>query len=284
MECLIFCCCACSWFCVNGHDCPYFIILFASTYITLKNTQVGSDVPGSTVKLTVDQKSGGTKEIALKRMNTVIIAGKLKLFDLFTRTKERAMDSTDVHEVFSDSDWAGCLRSRESTSGGVATLAGGILKSWSSTQATVAMSVGEAEYYSLVKAAAEGLGIQSVMNDLGWGVKVRIWVDSATAKSVASRIGMGKIRHMEVKFLWVQEAVKLRRVEVRKIPGVKNPADIQTKPKSSNEQFEKLAAINGKLVKRPRRCWADVAEEEVDELWAAVPQPRGGVENMNHKQ
>ena len=134
-----------------------------------------------------------------------------------------------------------------------------------------------------MKAAAEGLGIQSVMKDLGWEVKVRIWVDSATAKSVASRIGMGKIRHMEVKFLWAQEAVKLQRVEVRKIPGVKNPADVLTKPKSANDQFEKLAAINGKLVRRPRRCWADVTEDEVDELWAAVPQPRGGVENMNHK-
>ena len=83
-------------------------------------------------------------------------------------------------------------------------MAGGALKSWSSTQATVALSVGEAEYYALVKAAAEGLGIQSVMRDLGWEVKVRVRVDSSTANSVASRIGMGKLRHLEVKFLWVQ--------------------------------------------------------------------------------
>ena len=47
-------------------------------------------------------------------------------------------------------------------------LDGGALKSWSSTQATVAMSSGEAEYYALVKGAAEGLGMQALMKDLGW--------------------------------------------------------------------------------------------------------------------
>ncbi len=39
-------------------------------------------------------------------------------------------------------DWAGCLVSRKSTSGGVIALAGVILKSWSSTQGSIATSVG----------------------------------------------------------------------------------------------------------------------------------------------
>ena len=36
---------------------------------------------------------------------------------------------------------------------------GGTVKHWSSTQATIALSVGEAGYYALVKAAAEGLAM-----------------------------------------------------------------------------------------------------------------------------
>jgi len=56
---------------------------------------VGPDIPGSTVILTVSKKGGASKDIALKRMDTVIIAGRLKLFDLFTRTKEKALDSKD---------------------------------------------------------------------------------------------------------------------------------------------------------------------------------------------
>ena len=35
-------------------------------------------------------------------------------------------------------------------------------KHWSSTQGSIALSVGEAEYYALVKAAADGLGIQAL--------------------------------------------------------------------------------------------------------------------------
>jgi hypothetical protein len=101
-------------------------------------------------------------------------------------------------EVFSDSDWAGDRMKRRSTSGGMAVLAGGLLKSWSSTQGTIAMSSGEAEYYAMVKAAAEALAIQALAKDLGYSMKIRLWVDSTAAQAIVSRIGLGKVRHMEV--------------------------------------------------------------------------------------
>ena len=78
---------------------------------------------------------------------------------------------------------------------------GGTLKTWSSTQATIATSSGEAEYYALTKAVAEGLGARSLAADLGWKFRLRVSVDSTVAKSVASRMGLGKIRHLEVKYL-----------------------------------------------------------------------------------
>ena len=102
-------------------------------------------------------------------------------------------------DVFSDSDWAGCLKTRSSTSGGVASIAGGAIKTWSSTQSVCALSGGEAEYYSLVNVAAEGLAIQALALDLGWKLKLRIWVDATAAKGIASRTGLGKIRHMETR-------------------------------------------------------------------------------------
>ena len=60
--------------------------------------------------------------------------------------------------MYTDSNWAGCSRTRRSTSGGIVVLDGGALKSWSSTQATVAMSSGEAEYYALVKRCCRRVG------------------------------------------------------------------------------------------------------------------------------
>ena len=54
------------------------------------------------------------------------------------------------------------------------------------------MSSGEAEYYAMVKAAAEGLGIQALAKDLGIDMKVRLWVDSTAAKAIVARIGLGR--------------------------------------------------------------------------------------------
>ena len=95
-------------------------------------------------------------------------------------------------------------------------IAGGVVKTWSSTQATLSLSVGEAEYYAMIKAAAEGFGIQALAKDVGYCFQLRNWADSTTAKAIATRIGLGKVRHMEVKYLWVQQAMKDKRFEVKK--------------------------------------------------------------------
>ena len=84
----------------------------------------------------------------------------------------------------------------------------------------------------MVNAAAEALGEKAVMEDMGWNMKVRIWIDSTAAKSAASRIGLGRVRHMEIKYLWIQEATKAKRIELQKIDGKLNPADVLTKPKT----------------------------------------------------
>ena len=90
---------------------------------------------------------------------------------------------TDTIDVFSDSDWAGCVRTRRSTSRGVVTVGGSAIKHWSLTQAAVALTSGEAEYLALVKAACEGIGIQALARDLGWEMRLIIHVDSSTARS-----------------------------------------------------------------------------------------------------
>ena len=174
-------------------------------------------------------------------------------------------------DVYSDSDWASCPRRRRSTTGGVLVVDGGVVKSWSSMQSTIAQSSGEAEYYAMVRAAAEALNIQSIMRDMGWEAGIRLWVDSSAAKSMASRIGLGKVRHMEVKFLWLQEAVKKRGLEVRKIPGDVNPADILTKPKSVREVAPLLRAVGVHIRGRLK----DEQEEDCYEDWGrADRQPQ----------
>ena len=65
-------------------------------------------------------------------------------------------ESDFVLKVFRDSGWAGCTRSRRSTSGGAIQLGRHTLKTWANTQTTVALSNAEAEYYAMVEGGHEG--------------------------------------------------------------------------------------------------------------------------------
>jgi hypothetical protein len=143
------------------------------------------------------------------------------------------------------------------------------IKHWSSTQGSVALSVGEAEYYALIKAVAEGLGIVALGRDLGFEFKLRIWVDSNTAKAIVSRLGLGKLRHMEVRYLWAQASHKAKLFEVRKIAGTRNPADVLTKAMSAGDMIDKLEAVGARFESIGTglvfsRLWADV-EDDVGE-------------------
>ena len=64
--------------------------------------------------------------------------------------------------VYSDSNWAGCLKTRKSTQGGVCIFGSHCIRSWSSTQSIIALSSGEAEFYGVVKAASVALGLKSM--------------------------------------------------------------------------------------------------------------------------
>jgi hypothetical protein len=131
--------------------------------------------------------------------------------------------------MWSDSDFAGCRRTRRSTSAGVAMFGGHCLKTYSSTQPLIALSVGEAEYYGIVKAGCTGLGVQSLFKDLGVDVEVQINTDSSTGKSIASRRGAGKVRHLDTRELWIQERVARGDIWIQKVRGEDNVADGLTK-------------------------------------------------------
>ena len=140
-----------------------------------------------------------------------------------------------VIQVYVDSDWAGCKSTRKSTSGGAVAWGGGLLKSWSRSQGPVAMSSGEAEFYAAIKGTCEGIGIKSLLADLGFEVKIEVVQDSTAAKGTASRAGIGKIKHLDVGWCWIQQIVEKGEFKLIKIDGTKKPADPLTKPKSAKE-------------------------------------------------
>ena len=116
----------------------------------------------------------------------------------------------DVLGVYSDSDWAGCKATRKSTLGGMLVVDGCCLGSWSSTQATVATSSGEAELHAPVKA------FHAVAYDLGVKLRVALWVDSSTAKSISSRNGVGSRESRVTENPLTYQRSRIRRVESAK--------------------------------------------------------------------
>ena len=141
-------------------------------------------------------------------------------------------------DTFVDSDWAGCRSSYRSTSGGVTRLGWHTIKSWSTTQATVAMSSAEAELFSLVKGAANTLGFISLANDLGLVLQGTVHCDASATLSIVRRQGLGKLRHVNVRYMWVQDRVRTGDFKVAKVDGKWNPADLFTKylPAANIEQ------------------------------------------------
>ena len=119
-------------------------------------------------------------------------------------------------KVFTDSDWAGCLRTRRSTSGGLVMLGWHPLRTWSSTQSVVATSSAEAELYSAAEGASRSLGLQSMLQEMGVQTSLAVSTDSSSAKSFASTRGLGRMRHLEVKDLWLQALMKDGEVTLRK--------------------------------------------------------------------
>ena len=69
--------------------------------------------------------------------------------------------------AYTDSDWAGCRHTGKSTSGGSVVIGEHYIKGWSSTQASIALSSGEAELIAMTKATAETMGILSMIRDNG---------------------------------------------------------------------------------------------------------------------
>ena len=65
------------------------------------------------------------------------------------------------------------------------------------------------------------------------------YVDSSAAIGMSNRKGNGKLRHVKVGIFWIQERVEEGDIDMRKIAGEENPADLMTKnlPERKIEKF-----------------------------------------------
>ena len=104
-----------------------------------------------------------------------------------------------------------------------------MLKWWSKTQPTLALSSGEAELAAIVKSTSEGLGMQAVMEEFGITTNLVVKSDAVAAIGIVKRQGLGRVRHLAVGDLWVQQRARNGEVEYVKLDGKLNTSDMLTK-------------------------------------------------------
>lgn len=137
-------------------------------------------------------------------------------------------DPVEVLVAMTDSDWATCKRTRRSTSGSVLLHGSHLIRHWSRLQGGVALSSGEAELYSANKGAAEALGVIQLMRDMGVELRLELRVDASATKGMIMRQGSGKLKHVEVQQLWLQELTRQDKLQLVKIDRKVNSADVFT--------------------------------------------------------
>ena len=91
--------------------------------------------------------------------------------------------------IYSDSDWAKCRSSRKSTSGGALMHGSHLLRSYSKTLSTIALSNGVTELYALTTWCNEGLRLSAMARDYGEQKPPVVNVDASAAIGIAQRMG-----------------------------------------------------------------------------------------------
>lgn len=132
-------------------------------------------------------------------------------------------------DMVSDTDWAGDRLERKSTACGCISCGGAPQMEYTRGQELQALSSGEAEFYGGVSAVAEGCLLHHIYKFFGFDLQKGLWLDSTAAKAISQRLGVGRVKHLEIRTLWLQRLVKAKEFQVLKEDTAENVADIGTK-------------------------------------------------------
>ena len=109
------------------------------------------------------------------------------------------------------------------------------IKTWSRTQASVALSSAESELNALVSASSEALCIVALSKECHLNIDGQVLVDSSAAQGIVHRQGVGKVKHLQTHQLWVQEVAAEGRLRYTKVPREHN---LSGRPAQLGEQHQ----------------------------------------------
>ena len=104
----------------------------------------------------------------------------------------------------------------------------------------------------MIEGVTRAKGLISLAGELGFGELenvVRLGTDSSAAKSFVSRRGLGRMRHLDIRDLWLQKEVGEGKVVVQKVLGTENPADLMTKVLGVKEIGERIEGMGLRVIR-----------------------------------
>ena len=185
-----------------------------------------------------------------------------RLYLLYEPTGKTA---PQIH-AYVDSDWAGDKATRRSTSSVSLYIDGFLVQSGCVSQGNVAQSSAEAEYYALASAAADVLYFETLTQDsLNMKAESTVYNDASAARATAQRQGLSRrLRHIELKYLFVQHLVAEKRFKLGVVSGLTNPANMATKLHGESEQVYHCR----------QHCLCADVKDAIGEKSAFLPHPK----------
>lgn len=146
---------------------------------------------------------------------------------------------------YSDSDWAGDIADRKSTSGCMFLMGGGAVSWRSNKQTCVALSTAEAEYVALYAASQEAMWLQQLVSDLinKRVQQTAILEDSQSIICLAKYpLAYGRTKRVDIKYHFVRDLVEAEQIKLIYCASENMVADMLTKGLPI-KQFEGLREL-----------------------------------------
>ena len=99
--------------------------------------------------------------------------------------------------------------------------------------------------------------------DFGIKLGAQVFGDASAALAIIQRQGLGKMRHLDTSYLWIQEKAMNEELQYQKIAGKKNAADLFTKVLTWDQVNRHMETMKNEFVGRSA---LDILERKVDEL------------------
>ena len=149
-------------------------------------------------------------------------------------------DGKPMLDGFTDSDMAGDIDSKKSTSGYLMTFAGGAVAWQSKLQKCVALSTTEAKFIAITEACKEELWLKKYLQELGSKQeKYVLYCDSQSAIHLSKNSTfLSRSKHIDVRYHWIRDVVDSKLLQLEKVHTGDNISDMLTKTLSRDKHLE----------------------------------------------